>query len=206
VDKPNGQHFDDGISPSRARGLETREALYRAAAELIGELGWGSVTTRAVAERAGVPHGAVGYHFEGREALLREAAVRALEELLALPVTLASNVASLTDLMRGTLEWYASGGLQQGTVALLMEALRQADRDDRLREPLARMLGDYRVALTGLIERDQARGAMREDVNAEGLAMVISATIDGLVAHARLDPDLDLPAAGWVILGLLNKP
>ena len=30
-----------------------------AAAELIAELGWGRVTTRAVAERAGLPHGAV---------------------------------------------------------------------------------------------------------------------------------------------------
>jgi AcrR family transcriptional regulator len=206
VDKSDGQDAGDVTSPSRARGLETREALLRAAAELIGERGWGSVTTRAIAERAGVPHGAVGYHFEGRESLLREAAVRALDELLALPVALASQANSLTDLLRGTFEWYAGGGLRQGTVALLMEALREADRDDRLREPLARMLRDYRVALTDLIERDQARGALREDVDAEGLAMVIAATIDGLVAHARLDPDLDLPAAGRVILGLLDEP
>jgi AcrR family transcriptional regulator len=204
MDKPNGQDYDE--SASSRRGIETREALYRAAAELIAELGWGSVTTRAVADRAGVPHGAVGYHFQGRESLLREAAVRALEDLLALPVVLASAATSLTDLLRGTLEWYASGGLHQSTVALLMESLREADRDERLREPLAKMLGEYRDELTKLIERDQARGALREDVSAEGLAMVISATIDGIVAHARIDPDLDLAAGGWVILGLLNKP
>lgn len=206
MDKSDGQEGGDRPPVGRARGVATREALYRAAAELIGERGWGSVTTRAVAARAGVPHGAVGYHFHGRESLLREAAVRALQDMLALPVALASQAASLDELLRGTVGWYAGGGLRQGTVALLLEALREADRDELLREPLARMLGDYRVELTKLIERDQARGALREDVDAAGLAMAIAAAIDGLVAHARLDPDLDLPAAGRVILELLSPP
>ena len=46
-----------------------------AAAELVAELGWGRVTTRAVAERAGLPHGAVSYHFRGKQELLTEAAM-----------------------------------------------------------------------------------------------------------------------------------
>ena len=31
------------------------------------------MTTRAVAERAGLPHGAVSYHFRGKQELLTEA-------------------------------------------------------------------------------------------------------------------------------------
>ena len=55
-----------------------------AAAELIAELGWGRVTTRAVAERAELPHGAVSYHFRGKQELLAEAALHAFQQ--AIPV------------------------------------------------------------------------------------------------------------------------
>lgn len=210
MDKSNGQ--DQPAEPlrprptSRERGESTRAALFQAAAELIAEEGWGSVTTRAIAARAGVPHGAVGYHFNGRGELLREAAIGALAELLALPVALASQATSVTELLRGTLDWYTGGGLRHRTVALLMEALREADRDEAVREPLAAMLREYRIALAELIRRDQARGAVRADADPEGLAMAISALLDGLVAHARLDPELDPAAAGWVMLGLLTEP
>ena len=55
-----------------------------AAAELIAELGWGRVTTRAVAERAGLPHGSVSYHFQGKQELLTEAAMHAFQQ--AIPI------------------------------------------------------------------------------------------------------------------------
>ena len=66
MDKSNGQ------SGRTAASAPTREKLMAAAAELIAELGWGRVTTRAVAERAGLPHGAVSYHFRGKQELLTE--------------------------------------------------------------------------------------------------------------------------------------
>jgi hypothetical protein len=53
MDKSNGQ------AGRTAASAPTREKLMAAAAELIAELGWGRVTTRAVAERAGLPHGAL---------------------------------------------------------------------------------------------------------------------------------------------------
>src|SRR5688572_33311185 len=68
--------------PTGARGprsASTREQLMAAAAELIAELGWGRVTTRAVAERAGLPHGPVSYHFRGQQALPAEAALHAFQ-------------------------------------------------------------------------------------------------------------------------------
>ena len=55
-----------------------------AAAELIAELGWGRVTTRAVADARGLPHGSVSYHFRGKQELLIEAALDAFQR--AMPV------------------------------------------------------------------------------------------------------------------------
>ncbi len=61
VNRPKGQSV--WTSTKRKASLHTRQRLLDAAAELIAERGWGQVTTRAIAERAGLPHGTVSYHF-----------------------------------------------------------------------------------------------------------------------------------------------
>ena len=68
-----------------------------AAAELIAELGWGRVTTRAVATRAGVLHGSVSYHFRGKQELLTEAALDAFQR--AMPVALFEALTTVVDLI-----------------------------------------------------------------------------------------------------------
>jgi len=47
-----------------------------AAAELIAERGWGAVTTRMVAERAGLRPGLVHYHFDSVTDLLIDSSLR----------------------------------------------------------------------------------------------------------------------------------
>lgn len=69
------------VTKLRPRSGETRQRLLTAAGELLAELGWGRVTTRAVAERAGLPLGAVSYHFRGKQELLSHAALATIEGL-----------------------------------------------------------------------------------------------------------------------------
>ncbi|MFC7618017.1 TetR/AcrR family transcriptional regulator [Actinokineospora soli] len=57
------------------RGAATRDRLLSAALALIPEVGWSAVTTRAVAERAGVKPGLVHYHFPTVPDLLTAAAL-----------------------------------------------------------------------------------------------------------------------------------
>ncbi|MGW4519775.1 TetR/AcrR family transcriptional regulator [Amycolatopsis sp. NPDC004378] len=59
----------------------TREALVRAASELLDEGGPGAVTLRAVGARAGVSRGAPYGHFEDKAHLLTELAVNAWNAL-----------------------------------------------------------------------------------------------------------------------------
>jgi AcrR family transcriptional regulator len=63
------------------RGREVRRRLVQAARELVPERGWAAVSTRTVAERAGVAPGLVHYHFASLQALLAEAAVGAMRDL-----------------------------------------------------------------------------------------------------------------------------
>ena len=60
-------------APRQDRSRQRREALLRAAIELLGETGVKSVTHRAVAERAGVPLASTTYYFRSVNELVEEA-------------------------------------------------------------------------------------------------------------------------------------
>ena len=59
-------------SPAAVRGQEVRQRLLAAAAELIPERGWSAVSTRILADRAGVTPSVVHYHFPSVQAVLTE--------------------------------------------------------------------------------------------------------------------------------------
>ena len=60
----------DGPAPERSDAARNREALLRAAQELIDDCGHDGVTMDAVAARAGVGKGTVFRRFESREGLM----------------------------------------------------------------------------------------------------------------------------------------
>jgi AcrR family transcriptional regulator len=64
-----------------AKGDRTREAIVAATIRLLGTVGEGGTTIRAVAVEAGVAHGTVGFHFGRRDGLLSAAEAEALAAL-----------------------------------------------------------------------------------------------------------------------------
>jgi AcrR family transcriptional regulator len=181
----------------------TRERLTRAAAELIAELGWGRVTTRAVAERAGVPHGAVSYHFRGKQELLIESCLAAFAE--AVPFEEYAAQASVGDLV-DLIDSQVDQGLKTDAVLgrLMFEAIREAERDEALRARLGAMITEYRKVLVAVVQAEQERGAIPATLSAEGIATLVTAVGDGLFLHALLDPDLDVSEALGALRALLS--
>jgi AcrR family transcriptional regulator len=66
-------------SPAAVRGEAVRRRLPAAALELVPERGWPAVSTRVIAERAGVTPSVVHYHFASVQALLVEAVLGAMQ-------------------------------------------------------------------------------------------------------------------------------
>lgn len=58
-----------------------RERLLAAAKHCLAEQGWGAPTVRDVAAVAGMSHAAIGYHFDGRDALMTEALIDAVADM-----------------------------------------------------------------------------------------------------------------------------
>lgn len=185
--------------PSAERGRVTRERLLDAAAALIAEVGWGSVTTRLVAERAGVQAGLVHYHFSSLPALRTEAAVRVARRVLdeaLMVLTTAPDVPSGIDRLLAALQPYT--GTDPASL-LMVEALLASTREERLRGELAAVLADARAAVAGWLSQ---HGRLAQ---ADATAVVLTAALDGLVLHRAVDPSLDLASLGGPLRRLLTE-
>jgi AcrR family transcriptional regulator len=177
-----------------------------AAAELIAEAGWGRVTTRAVAERAGLPHGAVSYHFHSKQELLTEAALATVERMF--PIAELEAAQTLPELIPLFQESFVGRStvdvIDPVSSGVLLEAMRECGRNPGLRERMAALLRSYREIVANLIRAEQDHGVVEPRPNARDLATLLIAAGDGLLLHVLLDPQLQISRAAETLLTLIH--
>jgi AcrR family transcriptional regulator len=164
-----------------SRGREVRRRLVEAARELVPERGWSAVSTRMVAERAGVAPGLVHYHFASLQALLAEAAVGALRDMVGgvmAQLQQAHTPGELVDLLTAEVDRYT--GTDPASL-LAVETYLAATRNSELREQLTAVLDEFRHRLAG---RLREHGVADPD----STAAVLAAVIDGVLLHRALTP------------------
>ncbi|MFI8852584.1 TetR/AcrR family transcriptional regulator [Streptomyces sp. 891-h] len=180
------------------RGHEVRQRLLRAGAELITERGWSAVSTRAVAERAEAGPGLVHYHFASLGALLRQAALGAVEALLHELTVLLKAAATPQEALERILSTLDAYSGTDTTSLLFTETYLAATRDEELKSGLARLLAGAREELAGHL-REQRVPQPQET------AAVLMAAVDGLMLHRPLSPSLSSAAVGPVLRRLLTE-
>ncbi|MER7013859.1 TetR/AcrR family transcriptional regulator [Saccharopolyspora sp. NPDC000359] len=184
---------------SAERGREVRERLLVAAVELIAERGWGGVSTRTVAERAGVGAGLVHYHFGSVQELLSAAAVAAMREVGGSLESLLEQVEDPADALRlmvSSLDDYTG---DDAVSMVFTEAYLAATRDAQLRDQVAEVMAEFRARLAGWLG---ARGVAEP----EATAAVVGASIDGLVMQRALDPALTSEVVLPVLVRMVQTP
>lgn len=183
------------------RGAATRQQLLAAAVELVQEVGWGAVSTRAVAQRAGVRPGVVHYHFRSVTDLLVEATVPALrsmvDELMALFQAVEDAPAGIDAMLRAVAGYAAGYAAGEPLPRLTAEAFLAASRVPRLRIELAAVLAQARSHLADWLRR---QGSTRDP---EAVATVLVAALDGLVLHLAVDERTDVAGAARVLRALV---
>ena len=150
-----------------------REEILRATHDLLRERGMAKLTTREVAERAGVSEGSVFYHFEDRFGLLKAVFERALG-----PLHLQEAEPGADDDLRTTVT-----GMSESIEAFLnqsLDVLMAAQSDSVLRDSVhAFMLesdyGPHRgiAGIGAYIAAKQQTGAVRADVDPNVVASMI---------------------------------
>jgi AcrR family transcriptional regulator len=127
------------------------EALLDAAERLLVEVGYAGITTRRVAEEAGVNHGLVHYYFGSNENLLVRALERFTDRLIARQRQLYASDLPFAEKWRTAMRYLTSDDVTYEKIWLELQALGWNHPD--LRERLAHVNEEWRNVLLEAFEQ-----------------------------------------------------
>jgi AcrR family transcriptional regulator len=140
------------------------EALLDAAERLLVEVGHAGITTRGLAEEAGVNHGLVHYYFGSNENLLARALERFTERLIARQRELYATDVPFIEKWRTAMRYLISEDVTYEKVWLELQAL--AWNQPELRERLARVNSRWRAVLMEAFEQPHRELGIRMPLDA----------------------------------------
>ena len=142
------------------------EALLDAAERLLVDIGYAGITTRKLAEEAGVNHGLVHYYFGSNENLLVRALERFTERMIERQRGLYGSDEPFVEKWRTAMRFLVAEDVTYEKVWMELQAM--AWNDEGLRDRLARVNAEWRSVLTD---------AFREPHRELGIAMPLEALV-----------------------------
>jgi AcrR family transcriptional regulator len=127
------------------------EALLDAAERLLADVGYAGITTRRLAEEAGINHGLVHYYFGSNENLLVHALERFTGRLIARQRELYAADVPFAGKWRTAMRYLVSEDVSYQKIFLELQALAWNNPD--FSEPLARVNAEWRAVLTEALEQ-----------------------------------------------------
>jgi AcrR family transcriptional regulator len=175
---------------------DTKSSLMEAAVLELAEKGWGGLRTREVAERARVNKALVHYHFGSMDNLRYETVAMLMSGVVNEAATGLLDAPTLAEGLREFGKSLVSFRSDDPRGLVLMEVMVHVPREERLEEMILRALDFYEEALRQRVEADVASGRLSSNTDTAALATALTATLDGLVLHAYMRPNVDFgPAA-----------
>ena len=171
------------------RSEATKAKLLSAARDLVVEGGWGAVSNRAIAERAGVNLALISYHFGGQRPLLAamlDAAVASISASYTPPGPqndLGEFIGSAVEVVPQLAD--------DPNVRVLVAAMLEATHD----EAIAASVKPNLTALRAQIAQVLAASGGAEEPHS-GLVTILAALLDGILLHFLVDRQTDIAAAG----------
>jgi len=130
--------------------VAAEEALLDAAEQLLVDVGYAGITTRRLAEAAGVNHGLVHYYFGSNENLLVRALERFTERLIVRQREMYAAEVPFIEKWRTAMRFLISEDVTYEKIWLELQALAWNNSDIRAR--LERVDAEWRTVLTEAFE------------------------------------------------------
>jgi AcrR family transcriptional regulator len=183
-------HVSEVAQKTPAR-FAAEEALLDAAERLLVDVGYAGITTRRLAESAGVNHGLVHYYFGSNETLLVRALERFTERLIARQRELYAADEPFAEKWRTAMRYLVSEDATYEKIWLELQALGWNNAG--LRERLARVNAEWRAVLTEAfaephreLEIDMPLDALVSLVMTFNLGIIVERLGDIDTGHAEL--------------------
>jgi AcrR family transcriptional regulator len=185
---------------------DARERILEAACDLIASDGIDDVRIARVATRARASTALVHHYFSTREELLAEALTHSFETAGEERFAAAPEAEDATaGLARAIDVCLPLPGAQERDWTLWVELWLRAVRDESMRPLAADLYGRYREWFAATIEAGLASGEFRSEREADELADLAVALVDGLGVRALIgDPAVDVARARELIAAALG--
>jgi AcrR family transcriptional regulator len=180
-----------------ARGEGTRENIIRKAATLFNQHGFAGSSMSDVMAATGLQKGGIYRHFESKEQLALEAfgyAVSQMERRFAQALEGKTHAVDRLDAIVSVFTALPNDPPVPGGCPVMNAGIENDDGNPALRERARAAMDDLRALVARTTERGKARGEVRPGVDADALATVMIALLEGAVMMSRLYGD-DVHAA-----------
>ncbi|HYV15481.1 MAG TPA: TetR/AcrR family transcriptional regulator [Conexibacter sp.] len=167
------------MTSTSQRRLQRREALLRAAIELIGEQGLSQVRVADVAERAGISPGHVLYYFEGKADLFAQALRMVEQDLRDDYLAHAASLPTAAERWRYLIEAAAPTGPGDARLLLWLEAWELAPRDEDVAQQVHDLEQRWQTLVLDILRLGIDTGEIHT-ADPEGFVTRFSALMDGL--------------------------
>jgi TetR/AcrR family transcriptional repressor of nem operon len=178
-----------------SKGAATRDQILDAAARLIHLRGYHCTSLDDVLKESGVGKGNFYYHFRSKEdlgyaiidRLVQGFLERSLEPAFADPAgdPIEQIHAFLDRVVDNQRQRNCVGGCPMGNLASEL-----SDVHEGFRQRLAEIFSRWRVMLSVALARGQARGRLRSELDANGVAQFLVASLEGAILMAKMTRDI----------------
>jgi AcrR family transcriptional regulator len=166
------------IDLRKARGEDTREQILDAARDALASAGYARTTTRAIADRAGVPLSLVHYHFGGKQQLLAAVLTRENERLLERQREMFAGPERLSEKWRIACD-YLNEDLRSGYVRILWELWAVGLSDETLAESWQMAIEGWRSLLTNVASEWLDEHEIALPISPRALATLVANAFQG---------------------------
>lgn len=184
-------------SAAADRGRVVREKLLAAAIELIPERGWAGVSTRVLADRAGVSPSVVHYHFSSVRELMNEAVRELMRRMLTEFESAFGETDDPAEAVRTMFSMVRGYSGDDPTSQVFIEGYLAATRDEQLRESIRGEVERFTGWLSALLTRNGVAAP-------ETTAAVLGGALDGLLLHRGLGASQDTEQLVQVLVRLVE--
>jgi TetR/AcrR family transcriptional regulator, transcriptional repressor for nem operon len=185
--------------------VSKREALIEATKGLLWERGYGATSPRDILRKSGAGQGSLYHFFDGKEALATEA-MRAVASEVSERTAVTCGPGAGTGMQR--IERFLMGERDPLRGCRLGRMTQDPDLPESVRLSVARGLDSLRSVLEGAIHGAQRDGELRAELDAEALADLIMAAVQGgyvlARAHGSRERMTRVTGGVWTILSMLT--
>jgi TetR/AcrR family transcriptional regulator, fatty acid metabolism regulator protein len=194
--------------PEERTFIETarRAQIVQAAIDTIAEVGYARASLARIGARIGISKGLIGYHFAGKDDLIRQAVAEIIEagKAYMTPRILAKPPGP--DMLRAYIE--SNLGFMQEH-RNYMVAITEIARNGLTADGRQRFYGDANIdqfagELEDLLRLTQAAGGLRADFDPKSMAIAIRAAIDAVPRRLAHEPSFDIGTYSAEIAGIFD--